>query len=278
MTPTGTSGFGAATHGAPGSVASPQVIGSAHVATTPTTPTTPTGQPSTFTGGASGGVDAQADLDPNALRRAATDQPRNMSNDLGHAQGEVGPEAGEARLSGAAGASGTSVASGGAVSFGEQKTAGVGQLDMSTRGADEMHSQDLEARRRMDKARDATRQDPSAHVGRAEELELNERDEALGRVSHAQDRADHARVVAADPKAAATAHASATATAEATSQSGVDPNQVRSDVTSAQSVANNPRGVAEARADLAIDEKEDEVRVDAGLSSSAKTKPPEPKK
>jgi hypothetical protein len=144
--------------------------------------------------------------------------------------------------------------------------------------------QDLEARREGDRLRGEAQSapDPQAELRRREQLELNERDAALGKARGIEDKGAEARTIAGDPRAAATVRAEGAASAEVRDRAPIDPNQAESEVRSTTAAATDPKGVASARADaeVAAKQRDVEAKVDVtgNVSGSATIKPDPEKK
>jgi hypothetical protein len=155
----------------------------------------------------------------------------------------------------------------------------IGQIDQpeaSVSGA--VQGQDLEARRGADRLRDRAdaAPDPQGDLARAEKLEFNERDKALGQVSGVEDKGDDARRIAGDPQAAATTRAEGTALREASERAPLDPDQARADVNVATGTVRDPSGAAEGQLDLEVEDREREAEAQIGISGTVK--PPDPAK
>ena len=112
--------------------------------------------------------------------------------------------------------------------------------------------------------------DPVSEIGRAEQLQFNQRDQAMGRVNEASDQADAARTVAADPSGAAQSKATDATFETASEHARLDPSQVRADVNVASSTVSNPAAAAEGRVDVEVENQKREATVKAGVSTTPK--------
>jgi hypothetical protein len=189
-------------------------------------------------------------------------------------QGEVSASTVEGRSMGAMGSEGSTVMRGGAVGVGERQ---MGVSDMSPeRDAAKVTSEaKIDAVRSSDASAEGAvsasgYKDPVSEVGRAQQLEFNQRDQAMGRVSHAEDQGAAARGVAADPGGAAQTKASDAASDAARDASPVDAGQVQADVNVATGAVNDPSGTARARANVEVEGQKREATATVGVA------PPKP--
>ncbi|HEY5933065.1 MAG TPA: hypothetical protein VIU61_00435 [Kofleriaceae bacterium] len=200
--------------------------------------------------------------------------PEDQASDLGGVQGNVSASTVESKSMGSMGSEGSSVMRGGGAGVGERHM-GVDDHDPQREAAKVQQESRIDAVRSTDASVDAGvsasgYKDPVSEVGRAEKLEFNQRDEAAGRVSHAEDQAAAARGVAADPSGAAQRKATDAAYDAGQERAPVDPSQVRADVGVATGAVNDPSGTARARADVEVEGQKREATATVGVT------PPKP--
>jgi hypothetical protein len=164
----------------------------------------------------------------------------------GEIYGEVGPD-------------GKSIAKGGAAGMGENAV--DGELDI---GAEERkakhagHTQGLAGRKSVDGSVEGAAgtsgyRNPEAEVGRAHQLELNERDRAMGQVSHAQDTKADAGAAIKDPSGSAQRAARDGGMREAAHRAPVSAGDVQADANVASDTVKNPATAGEANLGVKVD-------------------------
>ncbi len=198
------------------------------------------------------------------------DAPGDVTRQASDAQFQAGPTSGEAGIVREVGPDGKAIAKGGAVGVTERNLPGESDVDAGGRQVKGAQlDQQFEARAATSASVDGAVEttgykDPVSEVGRAEQLEFNQRDSAVARADVATEPVDEARRTAANPSGAASAQVG--------TRTGVDANATRSDADEVASTVRNPEGAAESRAQARIDdEKRDaaaSAKVDVNVSSS----------
>jgi hypothetical protein len=225
---------------------------------------------SSATSGAS--VQTDASVQTSNIENAATRAPEQASG-ASDVQSNVSASTIEGRSRGAMGSDGAAVMGGGTA--GVEGKVGVESMSPERETAKVTSETKMDAIRSTDASADGAvsasgYSDPVGEVGRAQQLEFNERDQAMGRVSHAEDQAGAARGVAADPSGAAQSKATDAASDAAREASPVDAGQARADVNVATGAVNDPSGTARARADVEVEGQKREATAKVGVT------PPKP--
>ncbi|MEJ7600572.1 MAG: hypothetical protein WKG01_21880 [Kofleriaceae bacterium] len=202
------------------------------------------------------------------VEHAASRAPEQAGG-VGEVQGNVSGSAVEGHATGAMGAQGSSVMRGGTggVDLDGPDPQREGAKLTSESKLDAVSSTDISA----DGAVSASGvSDPVGEVGRAQQLEFNQRDQAMGRVNEASDRADDARGVAADPSGAAQGKATDAAFDAGSEHAPVDVGQARADVSVATGAVSDPAAAAEGRVDVEVENRKRDATVKAGVSTTPK--------
>ena len=105
----------------------------------------------------------------------------------------------------------------------------------------------------------------SSGFGRAENLELGQRDQMVARTEAAEDAHAQARRIADDPAAVGTERAEMAASQKASEAMPVDPHDVQAQAGVVTSTVENPRAAAQAKAEGAVSAQEREAEVKVGL-------------
>nr|MDQ3366922.1 hypothetical protein [Myxococcota bacterium] len=210
----------------------------------------------------SAGVGSSAD--------SVTGAPGDATQQLADAQFQGSTTSAEAGIYRGVGPDGKAVVKGGAQGVSERNLPGESDVDQGARELENVErGQAFEARGegrvQQGAAVDATGyRDPVSEAGRAEQLELNQRDRVAAHANAGTEPVDRARRTAADPGSAASA--------EVGTRAGVDPTATRAEVDAVQGAADDPSGAVRERAQSRIaDEKRDaagSAKVDVGVSGS----------
>jgi hypothetical protein len=207
----------------------------------------------------SGGFSDSADVDVDVPR--GSELTGGAERSVGDSRHQVAGGQGEAGFYDAVGPDGKSAVKGGAVATGEGHVeSGLYDHDMSREGKHAMHVEGLQGRASAEGSVSAAAgetgyRNPTEEAARADQLELNERDRALGRLDHAQDQKASATAAVGDPSGTAKGAATDAGMSEARERSPIDPGEARANVSTASDVVRDPASAGEAHAEVEVDAK-----------------------
>jgi hypothetical protein len=219
-----------------------------------------------------GELSTNVDASGGGFEGAPGDAQRQV-RDAEHQASGTSVEAGVVRE---AGYEGKSIGKGGGMGVSERYVPGESQVGSAERKLEvAQRTQGLEARDMREGALDdayggAGYDDPEAQLGRAEQLELHQRDGLAASTDVSGDVSQAQRTVA-NPTGTASARAEATAGREIRERAPVDPNVV-------SSTAHDPEGAARKRAEAEVAAKKRDATADVEVSASVSTDKPPPKK
>lgn len=180
----------------------------------------------------------------------------------------------EAQVSQAAGQDGTAALRGGGAGVVEREAGAVSGADIKMQATGAARHEEIGARHSSELVSDSAvstsgYRDPASEVARAEQLEFNQRDQAIGKVRGVEDRHDEARRITNDPRAVGSEKAEYEASLKMSEASPVDVDAAEAKANVATGAVQNPRGVAQGQVDASISAQEREAEVKLGVSGSA---------